>query len=153
RDHRLADEAYVTFRQRRMARRLQIRQLPGAGDRAELGDFFGGVDRDHAWCAARGANVDFGDLGVGMRRAHEDAVQQSGQAQIVNVMAYALDQARIFFALHSSANVPLNAGSSSVSSAVPTLASQGWGTRVLSVARSFCGGILQCALRGHLAGS
>ena len=36
---------------------------------------------------------------MGVRGAHEDTVQQVGQAQVADIMADALDEARVFFAL------------------------------------------------------
>ena len=83
---------------------FQSRQAAGAGNAADAGDLGMGDDHHHPGCGARRFDVHRADQRIGVRGAHEDAVQQVGQAQVADIVADALDEARIFFALEALAD-------------------------------------------------
>ncbi len=60
--------------------------------------------RQHAGDLQRGAGVDRADLGVGVGAAHDIHIQHTRQLDIVDVVALALDKARVLLALHAVAH-------------------------------------------------
>ncbi len=65
----------------------------------ELGDFRTGQSADDAWQRLSLGDVNAGDLGVREGRAHERQVQHAEQLDVVDKLAFAANQARVFFAL------------------------------------------------------
>src|SRR5205823_9989838 len=101
------------------------------------------VDRNHSRGTACRVGADAGDLRECMRRAHENAVQQARQAQIVGVMANALNKPRIFLALEALTD-PLCL-------AICAVAARRLGGNLFL--RRLPWSLAQRALWGHLAGS
>ena len=58
-----------------------------------------GQSADDAWQRLGFGDIDAGDVGVRIRRAHEDQVQHAEQLDVVDKFAFAADQARVFLAL------------------------------------------------------
>jgi len=101
----VADVAHLALRQRRMRpdlhRRAVLREdRPAADQAADLvgGKVVAGEHGDHAGHASRLRRVELGDLGVRMRRAQEIRVSLAGAVQVVDVLALAGDEAKIFLA-------------------------------------------------------
>src|SRR5262245_5395059 len=78
---------------------FQFGQRGGAGDVADLAlDVFAGVNGDHAGRVFSRVNVNRIDTSVGVRAAQYGDAERAGDLDVVDVMADALDQARVFCA-------------------------------------------------------
>ncbi len=73
------------------------RRQPAEPGRLEI---LAGDDGFHAGHRQRGRAVDIDDLRVRVGAAHDRHVQHAGEAQVVDVIALALEEARILLALH-----------------------------------------------------
>ena len=69
-----------------------------------------GIDRDDAGRFQCGGEVNLAELGVGDRRAHEHAVGLPRHHHVVGVAAEALEEAKIFAALHGGADTIFHDG-------------------------------------------
>ena len=71
---------------------------------AGLFQILAGDHRQHAGDLQRLAGVDLEDFCVGVRAAHDIHIQHARQLHIVDIVALALDKARVFLALHAVAH-------------------------------------------------
>src|SRR5665647_3635639 len=104
----VADPADITVGQHRIARRMHRRAaaaletgIAGQIANARGLDVGGGEHREHARRCLGGLRVDRSDLGVGVRRAQHDAKRHAWINYVVDEIALALHQLRIFEARYA----------------------------------------------------
>ncbi len=68
------------------------------------GEVFAGDDGEDAGDGEGGAGVNVGDASVGVGAADDVHVEHSGQLDVVYVVAFAAQEAGVFFALHAVAH-------------------------------------------------
>src|SRR5262245_7353018 len=105
----MADEINLVCRQHTVPCNFERWHPKAAQNRADLsGDIAARVNGDRARRSTGGARVNFQDARMRMDCAQKGNVQRAGQSDVVNILSLALDESRVFSALHALSDILLN---------------------------------------------